>query len=168
MVGTEGRRLSVLARQVVAPAVTEGPASPVKIVIPILPEKLMARLRASAQDQGKAVEFLVAETKKECVAFFQNDAGIVGLIDAVEIGAMRKDGKPVTWRCDKEVLEAASSSLKWVQNGAAGQDAAPLSVYREKGVVLTNAAVITGNHLADHIKQGFYNILDQLDFEQME
>lgn len=49
------------------------------------------------------------------------------------------------------MLAAAQPSLKWVQSGQAGQDAAPLALYAAKGVVLTNAAVITGSHLAEHI-----------------
>jgi|EP01043_Picozoa_sp_COSAG02_P008897 D-2-hydroxyacid dehydrogenase (NADP+) len=49
------------------------------------------------------------------------------------------------------MLSVAQPSLKWVQSGQAGQDAAPLALYRTKDVVLTNAAVITGSHLAEHI-----------------
>jgi phosphoglycerate dehydrogenase-like enzyme len=49
------------------------------------------------------------------------------------------------------MLRAAQPSLKWVQSGQAGQDAAPLALYKSKDVVLTNAAVITGSHLAEHI-----------------
>ena len=45
----------------------------------------------------------------------------------------------------------AQPGLRWVQSGQAGQDAAPLALFAEKGVVLTNAAVITGSHLAEHI-----------------
>lgn len=121
------------------------PTALVRAIIPDLPPDFVDRLQGAAEGAGRPLELLVAKTPEEATGMLRTESDISVLIDAVEMGA------PTRWACTEDMLSAAQPSLKWVQSGQAGQDAAPLALYAAKGVVLTNAAVITGSHLAEHI-----------------
>ena len=123
---------------------------PTKLLVPNLPADFVARLHGVASEAGQPLELLVAETADDAVRILQATPDVVGLIDAVEMGATA-GGKPTRWACNAAVLGAAPSTMRWVQSGQAGQDTAPLAQYAERGIALTNAAVITGSHLAEHI-----------------
>jgi phosphoglycerate dehydrogenase-like enzyme len=130
-----------------------GAAAPVvRLLIPRLPAAFTARLEALAGETGRRLELCVAETQQEAIERLgaPDQPAVDALVDAVEMGATAA-GAPTRWACDDAVLRAAPPSLAWVQSGQAGQDAAPLALFAERGVVLTNAANITGSHLAEHI-----------------
>lgn len=141
-------RLQLLTRGLMSSSASaDGAASgPVRAIVPNLPAGFIARLEGVALAAGgRALELLVAQTPQDAIELLRTESDISVLIDAVEMGA------PTRWACTEEMLSAAQPSLAWVQSGQAGQDAAPLALYASKGVVLTNAAVITGSHLAEHI-----------------
>ena len=69
--------------------------------------------------------------------------------DAVRAALADADGCCVNLPLD-EVL-AAAPKLSWAQVGSAGVDSYPVALMAEAGVTLTNASVIYGIQLADHV-----------------
>ena len=69
--------------------------------------------------------------------------------DAVRAALADADGCCVNLPLDEVLAEAPK--LSWAQVGSAGVDSYPVALMAEAGVTLTNASVIYGIQLADHV-----------------